>query len=375
MEQHWDEKLRIFLTEHLLSGICGLTLGDWLTLLWKHQFSIDLPYWPRAAFMTGVSLINSPLRWYEDRTYSAKVRDVQIKSPLFILGHWRSGTTLLQNLLASDQQFAYVNAYQALNPHTFLSTERYAKNLGFLSPHTRVVDNMHLGFDVPFDDEYAICSATSHSPQMGWAFPRSEDHYDRYLTLGTIPSKEIVEWKTALVLFYKKLTWKYQRPLLLKSPPFTCRIKLLLELFPDARFIHIHRNPYTIFQSTKRLMEFMFRITALQRPDLQQLDTRIIRRHQIMYDCFFAERGLIPGGWFCEVCFEELEQDPVGQVKKIYEKLNLDGFDAIRSPLQQYVDSIANYRKNEHVELPSSLRRHIAQAWQRSFEEWQYPYD
>ncbi|MDQ3566024.1 MAG: sulfotransferase [Pseudomonadota bacterium] len=59
--------------------------------------------------------------------------------PLFILGHWRSGTTLLHNLLTRDTgQFAYANTYQAVNPRTFLSTEAVnTKLFGFLVPKTQ----------------------------------------------------------------------------------------------------------------------------------------------------------------------------------------------------------------------------------------------
>ena len=49
----------------------------------------------------------------------------RVEAPLFILGHYRSGTTHLHNLLALDPQFAAPTFFQALNPHTFLSTERF----------------------------------------------------------------------------------------------------------------------------------------------------------------------------------------------------------------------------------------------------------
>jgi hypothetical protein len=300
--------------------------------------------------------------------------DVKIKPPLFILGHWRSGTTHLHNVLAVDQQFAYPNVYQALNPHTFLSTEEFSKIVSVLSPKTRIVDNISLSFEVPHEDEFATCSATFHSPYMGWAFPRWEDHYNRYLTFQGVPEEEIAQWKAALLLFFKKLTWKYDRPLLLKSPPHTCRIRLLLDMFPDARFIHIHRNPYTVFQSTKRLSKFMLHITSLQRSDLNEIDARIIQRYKLMYDIFFEERELIPDGRFYELCFEEFERDPIGQVKNIYEQLNLPGFATVRPSIQHYVGSIANYRKNEYPQLPSGLCRNITEAWHRSFEEWGYRY-
>ena len=371
----WGEKIRGFLVERFFTVIGGITLGSWLGLLWRHRFAIDPPYWPRAAYVTGASLLTSVFRWYEKRKYGPKLADVKIEAPLFILGHWRSGTTHLYNLLTVDPRFAYPNTFEVLNPHTFLSAERYFKVFELVFPKTRVVDNLSVSFEVPQETELATCITTFNSSYISWAFPRCRDHYDRYLTFRAVPEEEIARWKAGLIAFLKKLTWKYGHPLILKSPPDTCRIRLLLEMFPDARFIHIHRNPYAVFRSTKRLNEFMSRSTGLQRPDLEDADARIVKRYREMYDVFFEERGLIPDGQFHEVCFEELARDPVGQVKRVYERLNIPGFETVQGPLQRYTDSIAHYRKNEYSEIPPSLRRRIARAWKRSFEEWGYDHD
>jgi hypothetical protein len=91
-----------------------------------------------------------------------------------------------------------------------------------------------------------------------------------------------------------------------------------------------------------------------------------------MYEAFFEERGLIPKGQFHEIGFEELERDPVGQIRALYAGLNLPGFDAVRPALEGYVRSLAGYRKNEHAELAPALRRRIAAAWGRNFAEWGY---
>lgn len=368
------ERIRGSLVSWIFTTNYGMTLSQWSGLLWRHRFAIDPPYWPRAAFITGASFLTTLVRWYEDAVYDSRIKDIEIQPPVFILGHRRSGTTHLLNLLAVDKQFAYPNVYQALNPYTFLTTEGISRYIRFLSPKTRIVDNMRLGFEVPFEDEFAICSSTLHSPYMSWALPRSADYYDRYATFRGVPEEEIAQWKEGLVTFLKKLTWKYDRPLLLKSPPHTGRIKLLLELFPNARFVHIHRNPYRVFQSSKRQTMVMFRTTCLQREDRHLSDERIIQGYKALYDAFFEERDLIPRGHFHEVCFEALERGRVEQIKQLYESLNLPGFEEMKPALQRYVDSIAGYHKNEYPNLPPELRSSIAHAWRRSFEEWGYAY-
>ena len=186
-----------------------------------------------------------------------------------------------------------------------------------------------------------------------------------------VPDSEIAEWKQGLKLFLQKLTWKYRRPLVLKSPTHTCRIRLLLELFPDARFIHVHRNPYAVFVSTRHRRNVVAEYFRLQRPPAAN-DELFIRRYAEMYDHFFAERPLIPAGRDHEVAFEDLERDPVGQLSEIYARLDLPDFAGVETPVRQYVASLSGYRKNEYPELPATLRSHIGAAWRRSFEEWGY---
>jgi omega-hydroxy-beta-dihydromenaquinone-9 sulfotransferase len=364
------ERFRIFLVNWLFTSLYGMTLGEYLGLLRKHHFAVAPAYWPRAAFMAGMGILNSIFKQYENRAYGQEVTRTRIKSPLFILGHWRSGTTYLHNLLATDTQFAYPNIYQVLNPHTFLSTEKYSKFF-FMSPKTRMMDNVRLDAGVPFEDEFATCG-TLHSPFLTWVFPQSGEQYNKYLTFRDVPEHEVAEWTAALTLFYKKLTWKRDLPLLLKSPPHTSRIKLLLGMFPDARFIHIHRNPYVVFQSTQRQTQVSVRTMGLQRPDVQHLNEGLIQRYKIMYDAFFEDRSLIPGGHFHEVSFEDLEKDPVGEIKRMYDRLETPGFAAMQPSLHRYLESTANYRKNTYPDLPPSLRAEIAQAWSRSFDEWGY---
>jgi hypothetical protein len=367
------EKFLLFLNKNLFSSLAGITAGDWLRVLWDNAFDVDFRYWPRAAVITLGTLSNSIGRRLEEWRYGQAVAAAAVRPPLFILGHWRNGTTHLHYLLAVDPRFAYPNNYQVCFPHTFLTTEaRNARFVGFWIPEHRPQDNVRMEVHTPQEDEFALCTGTLLSPYTGWFFHRREWYYDRYLTLRGVPEEEVARWKAALVLFLKKLTWKYGRPLLLKSPPHTCRIRLLLELFPEARFVHIHRNPYAVFQSTRGIYQQVLGAWGLQSPNWRRLEESILRRHRLMYEAFFEERGLIPKGQFHEVGFEELERDPVGQIRALYEGLNLPGFDAVRPALEDYVRSLAGYRKNEHAGLAPALRRRIAAAWERNFAEWGY---
>ncbi len=309
-------------------------------------------------------------KWF----YGRKVRNTRVDPPLFILGIWRSGTTHLHNLLAQDDRFACPTTYQVSFPHTFLTTERInARLLGFFLPKKRPMDNVAFGFVEPQEDEFALCSLTGRAVPMAWAFPQRAGHYGRYLTLRDASASEVAEWKSALAWLVRKLSFKHGKPLILKSPGHTCRIRLLLDLFPDARFVHIRRNPYDVFRSTQHWMRTGTPVWALKREDFSDLDDRTLRRYREVYDAFFEERGLIPKGHFHEIGFEALEADPIGQLRSIYEALALPDFRQVEPTLRRYVESLSGYQKNTLPELPPDLRVRIAGEWRRCFEEWGYP--
>jgi hypothetical protein len=261
-----------------------------------------------------------------------------------------------------------------LNPHTFLFAEPVLRRLmGLVLPETRLgIDAMPLELGLPNEDQNALCAATVLSPYLGWVFPKGEDRYEQYLTFREVPSEEIARWKKAVLRFFQKLTFRYQKPLILKSPPNTGRIGLLLDLFPDARFVHIHRHPYDVFRSTQRLNRQTWKYFNLHSPDKELLDTRILRQYSLMYDAFFDERARIAPDRYCEVSYERLEANPIGEVEAIYQRLHLPDFEEARPGLVRYVHAQSGYRKNEHAEIPQAVRQRIAQSWQRSFREWNY---
>ncbi len=357
-----------------MDSLVGITAKNWWSLLVQNRFAIHPHYWMKAIFVTYKSFRTSVRLRREKRVYDNEISQTQLKKdPIFILGHWRSGTTLIQNLLLLDKQFAFPTVYQCNYPSTFLSIEPIITRLYKDCDSTaRPMDDVKVTPMSPGEEEFALAALTLYSPLIAWIFPRREAYYDRYLTFQDIAAEEVEQWKSAFLFYMKKLTYRYDRQLLLKSPPNTARIILLLELFPNAKFIHIHRNPYVVFQSTQRLYEKALSNALMQRPKSNHLARGIIKRYAAMYDAYFEQRKLIPANNFMEIKFEALEQDKIGQVAKIYKHLNISGFETVLPNLTEYVASISDYKKNKHPVIEDSLRAQIATAWQRSFEEWGY---
>lgn len=354
----------------------GITFGKWMHVLAHNRFHISVAYWHRAGVITIASALNSIFAAFEKLRYGKAIRETKIiNPPLFILGHWRSGTTLLHDLLSQDdKQFQFANTYQVVNPLTFLTTENMiTRLLPGLVPSKRPMDNMGLSFASPQEDEFAPLLMTLQSVYIGISFPKRTPEYEKYLSFKDVPVKQVQKWKTAFKYFCQKLSINDERSLLLKSPPHTARIKTILEIFPDARFVHIHRDPYRVFQSQRHFFDTACWYTYLQKPDHNKIDEGILARHEAMYDAYYDDLPLIEKGRHCEVRFDELEANPVAAIKNIYSQLSLDGYAGIESKIKQYVASLSGYKKNKFTSLDDETKQIVAKRWARSFEVGGYP--
>jgi hypothetical protein len=313
----------------------------------------------------------------EDLLYGSRIEEVEIEShPLFVLGHPRSGTTHLHNLIILDPKFAAPAFQQVFFPHTFLHMERaFTKVFGSMLPGTRGFDNMEFGLETPQEEELALCSLGSLSFNMSLLLPRRVNHYRKYLSLKELPPDEQQRWKKTYVKYLKKLTFRFGRRLALKSTSHTAKIHILLELFPDARFVHISRHPYKVFQSYRYFLTYMSRhFSYLQKPDMNNLDEYILQHYTEMYDAFFNDIHNLSENRFHAIKFEDLEKSPLSVMEALYERLELPGFDVVRSKIIRYIDCISSYHKNEYPELTFEEKNKISKAWRRSFEVWDYSY-
>ena len=367
------ERLRQFGTLHLFSPLAGMTIPRWWKTLRENRFRVGLPYLPRAALVTLGSIPNLHFARKAERVFADRIAAARVERPLIVLGHWRSGTTLLQRLLAADDRYAFPTFYECLFPRGFLLTEE--RNSAFYSkflPRDRGFDRMSNDFSSPAEDEFALAVLTAKSPYLSWSFPRRAAHYDRYLTFADVPDEEIAEWQAAFRDYLKRLTVHHGKRIALKSPPHTARISLLLELFPDAKFVHIRRNPFAVYASTKKMLVAFLKSARLQGHDQSRLHERIVSQYREMHDAYFAQQPEIPSGQFADVAFEDLERDPEGELARIYRELDLGDWDRVRPGVQAYLESVAGYRKNRHRPLDDAVAAELAERWSPSFDHWAY---
>ena len=346
---------------------------NWLRLF-ARSGGIGAAYLNRATFVLLVSGVTAPLRWYERWRYGPRIRQMKIEpAPIFIIGHWRSGTTHLLNLMAQDPQFGYVPSYQVLVPEfSLLGEERIKAWIADVLPPTRVADNVRLHLDGPQEEEVAVADLVPYSIYHYWSFPRRADHFLRYALFSDVPAEEIERWRRAYLRVLRTAVWRMDgRRLLLKNPSHTGRVPLLLEMFPNAKFIHITRDPYRVFLSTRHFHRTMLAHCRFQEITPQEMEANVLRFYQAIMRKFLADQARIPAGQFIELTFEALQAAPLQELRRIYDRLGLTGYDVSAPKFTQYLASVADYRQNVY-EMSRRVQRQVDQHWGFAFDAWGY---
>jgi len=343
----------------------GSDFFAWLRLLGRNRFRVEPPYWYIAAIVSCVSFGQTLLRWSQGSLHGDRIARTPIaQPPIFVLGHWRTGTTLLHELLILDERHTSPTTLQCFEPCNFLLTEGLFKKYGgILLPDKRPMDNMAAGWDRPQEDEFALALLGLPSTYTDFAFPNNAPLHPGSLDLSGLSERELATWKRTFFRFIQSVAYKDPRRLVLKSPPHTARLPALLELFPDAKFVHIVRDPHVLFASTVNLWMSMAKRHGFQTPKrTAALEAKVYREFRIVHERYEATKGLIPAGNLVEVRYEEIVKDLVGGMEGIYAGLGLDGFDGARPKLDEYAKRSSNYETNKY-ELTAEQKARIAGEW------------
>jgi omega-hydroxy-beta-dihydromenaquinone-9 sulfotransferase len=353
----------------------GYDVVAWLRLLARNRFAVHPSRWHLVLILSAASVANTLWGLVQRAAYGRRIRATPVPTaPLFVLGHWRTGTTLLHELLAQDPRLAAPTTYECLCPHHFLVTRSWLPRLfGWMMPSRRPMDNVAAGFDRPQEDEFALCLLGQPSPYERIAFPNRPAAGAGALDMSGLAPPARRRWKAAFYRFIQALTVAHPgRRLVLKSPPHTCRIPTLLELFPDARFIHIVRDPYAVYPSTLHLWRVTYGINGLQKPSWAELPDYILDTFLTVYDRLEEGRRLIPPGRLHELRYEELVRDPIGQLEAAYRGLELGDFGAARPHVDAYLASVSGYETNRHLLTPVECRE-VTRRWRAVIRRYGYP--
>jgi omega-hydroxy-beta-dihydromenaquinone-9 sulfotransferase len=356
------------------SNFLGMGAWAWLRLLQENGFAIDPPFWPRAAAATASSLVSSAAGLCDAALLlGKKPAPLSLPGPIFVVGHWRSGTTWLHVLLARDPAFAAPNLYDVMFPHSFLTLRPALRRAApALLPEQRLHDNMSADPELAQEDEFALALMTRASPYLSYTFPRRWRFYDRYLSFDGVEPRIVRRWARAFTRYVAKLRIVYGKPLVLKSPPHTARIGLILELFPDARFVHIHRHPYEVFQSTRLMLATLAPLTQLQRLDALDFDEIALHRYATLMNAFLRQYSAIPQHRYCEIAFADLKREPRASLRAVYGALGLDALGGNPDAVADTLARADEYVQNSYSDLAAPLKQAVRERVPQAFERWGY---
>jgi hypothetical protein len=352
----------------------GMRTSTWLSHLAANRFDVSLAKLPTVASVTAVTMFNSVLAGIDSLVYRRRVSQVELKAaPLFILGHWRSGTTFLHELLIRDPAHTFPSTYQCFVPHHFVFSESWITPwTKRLLPSRRPMDNMAAGWQRPQEDEFALGNLGQPTPYLSMLFPRRGPVYPKYLDLHDLTPQQIAAWQDALDEFFRRITYRDNRRIVVKSPAHTARVRSLLDMYPNAKFVHIVRNPFDVFASTVNLWKSLNEVQRVQATgDQKWIEEYVLDGLERMYAAFETDRQLLDENQLFELRYEDLVENPADQLRQIYQQLELGDFASIEPAVAGHLAEVKNYRTN-HYNLTEETLDRVLNRWSAYITRYGY---
>ena len=308
-----------------------------------------LPFYPLFVFlrqsmrMGGVSLrripmfliyflrfvLMEPLRYVEVLVFERRIQKHVLKDdPIFILGHWRSGTSHLQNLLHQDANFSTMTLYRMLFSDHFIWTEswlnpllnRLSKTFGIRYSFQRTT----LDFNLSGECDTALCSiGSTHAYTWAHLFPK---RYHKWMQEQVFNDGSNLNLSDYDYLIRKLSFQEKNKRIIVKSPGDTARIQALLKQYPNASFIYLSRDSYEVYHSTMYLWEAIQRENSLQHLTKEAVSELILWTYPQVMKNYERGKSFIPKGQLFEVSFEELHENSENVLRSAYQQLSLGEF-------------------------------------------------
>ena len=378
----WQYPFKTENTEYALkfNTLQGASFAAILEVVLKHWRCIDWrTYGHRVLALLCMGVLNSIFSLVDTVIFGHRfLRQKLNDSPVFILGHPRTGTTLLHNLLSLDtDNFIFTSTFQAGFPHGNLLLNDHTDLFKSSLAEKRPMDNMALGFQTPQEDEVGINALTAGiSPYMPLAMMTIEPEYRPYFSFESARAAERNRWVESLLYLLRKVTFCHdpecKRRMVLKSPVHTARVKLLRQLFPKAQFVYIHRDPYRVFESAANMAQKTYTYNYLTSPSPARIQDFILNQYVTLFNEYIAARDELPPGTIHETSFDSLTADMVGTIEKIYKHFGWGGWDRMKPKLEAYSKGQKKFKKNDFKSMDQAAKDLVYKHWKSSFDEFGY---
>lgn len=345
-----------------ITSLSGSKISVFLKL--SKKYGVETKFYPRWFNSFIISCICTVFGWFDQLIYSLKSKPKNLKDPVFIIGHWRSGTTFLHNLMCLDKEAGYTTTYQTVFPNNIFAFQWLFKPIvKTLMPKKRPIDNVKLNPNYPQEEEFALNNEYIYSYYNWWYFPKKiKAITNEYLLAKTTNVIEISKFKNNYKRFVTRCLMNTNGiRFVSKNPPNTARISLLLEMYPNAKFIFIHRNPYEVVQSTFNFYKSILPSLQLQSINDKQLMESIISTYNLMIQKYYKDKKMLHSKNIMEIAYTDFIDSPKDIVKSIYKNLIQENFSKIESLLDKettnkHPQKIYQYSKEYINRINTSLK-------------------
>lgn len=344
----------------------GIRFSPLLRLLSRNHISLTPVTVSRVLFLLQSSVWSSIFSKIESGTYGKSIEQTPLPTnPIFIVGHWRTGSTLLHQLMALDPQLTAPTLFQVALPENFLVSYRFYQPIfNLFMGSTRPMDNVRIGMDEPQEDEYALFRLSTTSPLEQLIFPSAKNYFLSQASMLPEPAL-LDQWVEGMQHFYRKISFAKGKRIVSKNPFNSMRIPLLAERFPDAQFIHITRHPFDVVPSTRHLWKIVQKQNILNRNGYIPTFREIASFFSMMSEEIVKTTGLLSKEKVAEIRYEDLEQDPVSNLKELYGRLGLTYTEQFENQIKAFIKSTEGYKKN--VFVLSDLDKNLISDEMRSY--------
>ncbi|MCR5667252.1 MAG: sulfotransferase [Eubacterium sp.] len=345
----------------LSHNMMGCRFDNWIKLLKENNVSKEKK--GQALFITVVSAMLAIPAGLERLLFDGRIRKTKItKDPLYVVGHWRTGTTFLQNLLSKDKQFGWFDPMKTVSfNNCILLKDILPKVEKVLLKDARPMDNLDYTIDLPMEEVFAQATISTQAISHMLVFP-DKGKGVKYIETAFIDEqdeKKQREWSKAYDYILKKATYlEHGKQLMLKSPENTCRIRKLKRCYPGAKFINIYRNPYVVARSTKNMFLKEMNLLSLSEPPSEEfIEDTIVDLMARIYKKAFRDLAMMNESDYIEIKYEDFVKNPMPYMHQIYDHLGLAGFDEAKDGFQEYLDAMNDYKTNQYEFTPELIRK------------------
>lgn len=296
-----------------------------------HSFDAELLHWlQRGERWAALPLrVRAQLRWRSGlaslnrRLSAARLSEVPpLAPPLFIVGPWRSGTTVMHELLTAATGWPTPQTWQCMNATAFQLLPPPSERSGVARP----MDGLEISALSPQEDEFALLALGVDSAYRGFLAPQRLPELMHTLDPAYWDA-QAAQWLPRFERFLAAVLATGNnagRRLVLKSPNHSFRLPTLLSRFPEAQVVWMARDAGTVFQSNLKMWRAMFAAHSLAGSDSPALEPFLAEALRSCADVLqgLNNRGLPANRWV--VCQQdELALRPRETLQKIMHTLDL----------------------------------------------------